>query len=254
MKWKFLKGRILENQLLAEDVWHMIIDCPEIASACWPGSFIMLRTGESETYLPRPMAVFTHDTATLEVCYRVKGAGTKIMADMPPGKEIIVTGPLGAKINHDFQNKAIAVVGRGVGITPLYSVAQAAKQQGAIVTSFLSARTKELLIGKTEFGSLGQVYVQTDDDTTLITDELAALLRSGQRLDYLYVSGSKRLLQHCKALGKEYGLKVFVFLESNMACGVGYCKGCAVEVKNSEKKYALCCKDGPLFSAEDVVL
>ncbi len=35
-----------------------------------------------------------------------------------------------------------------------------------------------------------------------------------------------------------------------MACGVGLCQGCAIEQLPPQKKYALVCKDGPIFNAE----
>jgi dihydroorotate dehydrogenase electron transfer subunit len=40
-----------------------------------------------------------------------------------------------------------------------------------------------------------------------------------------------------------------------MACGIGLCQSCAVEIKTDadHTEYQLCCKNGPVFDAEKVV-
>jgi dihydroorotate dehydrogenase electron transfer subunit len=41
-----------------------------------------------------------------------------------------------------------------------------------------------------------------------------------------------------------------------MGCGIGVCQSCAVESKRndtSETAYKLCCQDGPVFDAREVV-
>jgi dihydroorotate dehydrogenase electron transfer subunit len=43
----------------------------------------------------------------------------------------------------------------------------------------------------------------------------------------------------------------YLFLEELMACGLGYCHGCAVPRRNSEQYY-LVCEDGPVFRADEV--
>ncbi|MBI3002715.1 MAG: hypothetical protein HYY54_03670 [candidate division NC10 bacterium] len=36
-----------------------------------------------------------------------------------------------------------------------------------------------------------------------------------------------------------------------MGCGIGICMGCAVPVRGD--RYRLCCKDGPVFEASEVL-
>ena len=53
-----------------------------------------------------------------------------------------------------------------------------------------------------------------------------------------------------KALGDmadKFNIPCEVSLETAMACGVGICQGCVVEMKSGDKKYSLACKDGPVF-------
>jgi len=47
-----------------------------------------------------------------------------------------------------------------------------------------------------------------------------------------------------------------VSLERRMACGIGVCQSCAVECRvegSSETVYRMCCEDGPVFDAKEVV-
>ncbi len=48
-----------------------------------------------------------------------------------------------------------------------------------------------------------------------------------------------------------------VCMERMMACGIGTCQSCVVPVRQAPEAqrfvYKLCCKDGPVFSARQVV-
>ena len=47
-----------------------------------------------------------------------------------------------------------------------------------------------------------------------------------------------------------------VSMERRMACGIGVCQSCAVECRiegSSETVYKMCCEDGPVFAAKEVV-
>ena len=47
-------------------------------------------------------------------------------------------------------------------------------------------------------------------------------------------------------------LKGEVSMESNMACGVGACLGCACKLHENDSSYKKVCKDGPVFSMDEV--
>jgi len=47
-----------------------------------------------------------------------------------------------------------------------------------------------------------------------------------------------------------------VSMERRMACGIGLCQSCAVECRADgaeETIYKMCCQDGPVFDAKEVV-
>ena len=71
----------------------------------------------------------------------------------------------------------------------------------------------------------------------------------------IYGCGPEPMLAATARLAEHYRLPCQVSMERMMACGIGLCQSCAVEVKtiSAYTKYHLCCKDGPVFNAEDVV-
>jgi dihydroorotate dehydrogenase electron transfer subunit len=62
-------------------------------------------------------------------------------------------------------------------------------------------------------------------------------------------------VRHWLRLANDFNLPCQVSMERMMACGIGLCQSCAVEVKSDagDTKYRLCCKDGPVFNANDVL-
>jgi dihydroorotate dehydrogenase electron transfer subunit len=39
-----------------------------------------------------------------------------------------------------------------------------------------------------------------------------------------------------------------------MACGIGICQGCPVEMSGGDKKYSLICKEGTVYDTRSIVL
>ena len=52
-------------------------------------------------------------------------------------------------------------------------------------------------------------------------------------------------------LGEQYSVPGQAALETEMGCGYGACLGCAVP--HPDGRFRLCCKDGPVFSFDEVV-
>ena len=80
---------------------------------------------------------------------------------------------------------------------------------------------------------------------TLSTDELAQV--------EVYSCGPHPMLEAVAKLAKEYDLPCQVSLEEYMACAVGGCAGCVVEVQtDAGPAMKRVCVDGPIFDATTV--
>lgn len=143
--WRIEDGIVLENSLVGPDMGRMVVRSPHITRAARPGQFLMIRCWEDEPLLPRAMAPLSYDACagSMEIFYRIMGPGTEAMADAPAGALAYVTGPLGRPVDEGFEGRNVALVGRGVGITPLLPLAKQVVATGGSVASYLSARTSK---------------------------------------------------------------------------------------------------------------
>lgn len=241
-------GIVLENSLVAVDVYLMRILAPSVVERARPGHFLMLHAPSMQVLLPRAMAPirFNADGST-DVYYRVVGPGTQQMAEIARSP-ITVTGPLGREVKPEPGD--LAVIGRGVGITPLLPLAEAASRTGRGVRSYLSARVPDLLLDAGEFHALGPVACHSDSEQPgrLVTEQLERDLAAGWRPVHVVVAGSRRLARAVARLQERYGFRAEVFVEEKMACGIGFCKGCPIG-----RERALICVEGPALPIEEVM-
>jgi dihydroorotate dehydrogenase electron transfer subunit len=90
-----------------------------------------------------------------------------------------------------------------------------------------------------------------------VTDLAAAWLGAlgeGERAQVeMFACGPTPMLAAAAKVAKRFGIPCQVSLEEFMACAVGGCAGCAVEVKTPEgPAMKRVCVDGPVFDAATV--
>ena len=72
------------------------------------------------------------------------------------------------------------------------------------------------------------------------------------------------MLKELSGVATSQKLKAYISFEEHMACGIGACLGCAVEVtgkkistssveSSNNKNYKKVCTDGPVFNVEDII-
>lgn len=246
-EWTSGTGEIVFQRRLSPDVARMGIRIdPRDAARFQPGQFYMVRTWEGEPLLPRAMApIAVQAEGLVDIVYRVVGEGTRHMWDSPVGGACHLIGPLGRPFAPT--GGSVALVGRGVGITPLLPIARQVHGRGGRVLTYLSARTPGLLLDIEAFRALGDLQLHTDAQAPgrLVTESLLQRVRSGERIDTVVVAGSRRLRQEVARLAAQDGLAAWEFVEEKMACGTGFCKGCAVG-----SRLDLLCQVGPAIPVQ----
>jgi len=99
----------------------------------------------------------------------------------------------------------------------------------------------------------GRAYATTEDGSAgargLVTEPLAERL-AAESYSALHACGPMGLLARLAALTSESGVAAEGALETEMGCGFGACLGCAVP--HVSGRFALCCKDGPVFALDEV--
>ncbi len=246
-----------------------------------PGEFFMVKVGtDSEPLLRRPLSLHRIISGdTLQFLYRVKGKGTGLLSKKMAGEKLDILGPLGKGFFISSDMKEAILVAGGIGIAPLFSLAEELKNKEISVKFIIGGKSKKDILCEDELRSIGlEVYVSTEDGSYgkggLVTDILEDYIKTqDSRLQtQIYACGPKPMLKKVSEIAGTYPCKCLVSLEERMACGVGACLGCAVKVrvKSSEfgvrrKKskdsqlltpdsqlYKMVCKDGPVFNAEEI--
>ncbi|MGP0036425.1 MAG: dihydroorotate dehydrogenase electron transfer subunit [Solirubrobacteraceae bacterium] len=217
-----------------------------------PGQFYMLRTaerwggGEGERpFLPRAFSVLRIRERELQFLIEEVGPGTRRLAELEPGEELLLLGPLGNGFAPPREHRQPLLVGGGVGIAPL-----------AIWQDELNGPTPTLLGFRDAAHAAGaalltDALIATDDGSVghhgLVTELLAEELDERAEEFEVYACGPPAMLEAVRLACVERDVPAQLALESGMACGFGACFGCAVPTRDG---YIRLCLDGPVLDAE----
>ena len=244
----------------------------------WSATGPLLRRAFSVAGLRR-----TADHVLLDVIYRVVGKGTRWLAGLRPGDEASVLGPVGNGFPLDESKPIAWLVAGGVGLPPMLWLAEVARQAGKQVVAFCGAQTRALLpltvdedcpphvegreatLSVVEFARHEvPVVVSTDDGSYGFPGHVGAALRAYAEANLvpaselvIYTCGPELMMrfvaEHCAV----QNIKCYVCMERAMACGTGLCQSCVVPLRDETDaegwRYALCCREGPVFNANDVI-
>ncbi|NMA93461.1 MAG: dihydroorotate dehydrogenase electron transfer subunit [Clostridiales bacterium] len=231
---------VISNEAVVENIYRMDLGGDFIAE---PGQFFMLRSKGAGPLLSRPLSICDISQGYLTFLYAVVGEGTAILSRKRPGDAVQLLGPLGNSYKVKSERKT-ALIGGGIGIAPLLYIAKTAEIKPDIYLGFRDApffeKEFEAYAGKlqiaTETGGVGYRGFVTD-------------IRNWDDYDELFACGPMPML---KALSRKVvDCELYLSLEAHMACGIGACLGCAVETVHGMKRV---CKDGPIFSAKELIL
>jgi len=230
-----------------QSIW---LSCPQIEKAK-PGQFVMVRCGE-KCVLPRPFSIHqaNDDKIALWIAVWEDGKGTRWLAQRQVGDTVELVGPLGNGYEIQPSSRKLLLLAGGVGIAPLYFLAQAAITKQYSVT-LIHGASSELNFYPKEMPSGIELVAVTEDGTVgkkgMITDLLPDFVDGANQI---FACGP---IPMYKAMAQRPELKdkpVQVSLEVRMGCGRGVCYGCTLKTKGGLKQV---CKDGPVFNLGDIL-
>lgn len=264
---KKIAARILDNRLLSGHTYRMDVT-PEVhLEGVTPGRFFMLQVDDSlEPFLPRPFSVGdlsqSDSGQVLSFFYHACGRGTRLLASRRPDSSIRLLGPLGNGFHLDSSAQGHLMVAGGIGAAPFELLARALKDEDemARLTWLVGARTAGDLMFVDSMKRRGaEVLVATDDGSagtqSTVIEPLVRWLDEADRAGTaIYVCGPDPMMKAVAVVLAERGLEAQFSLEAYMACGVGVCNGCAVEVTlpSGDTAFKKVCADGPVMRLGEV--
>ena len=242
-----IEAIVLENTRIAERVYELTFSAGRDVRVR-AGQFCMISVAGMP--LRRPLAICKAEGERITVCYRLKGTGTKFLAEgYKQGEKLNVLLPLGNGFFIKDTEKKVALVGGGEGIFPLISVLRSYYREKEIV-SYMGVKNKDALCMRYELERGSLLKVATEDGSMGFCGNVVELFM--QELDELKPDvvlscGPVPMLRALKSALAGREIPLYVSLEERMGCGIGACLSCICNKTNGE--HARVCKDGPVFDA-----
>jgi len=246
--------KVLDNVQMSDLIWKMKVEVPRLVAKAKAGQFVILRVNEEGERVPMSIAGLDKEIGALTIVYQVVGKTSALMTTVPAGGELSdCIGPLGMPSHVENWGTA-CVVGGGIGIAPVYPIAQAYKEAGNKLITIMGSRSKELLFYEEEHKAVAdELYVCTDDGSYghhgFVSDVLKKLLDDGVKIGMIMAIGPVPMMRVVSNLTKSYEVPTWVSLNPLMIDGTGMCGGCRVSI-GGETKFA--CVDGPDFDGHQV--
>lgn len=258
MLLKMEKVKIRKNQRLSERIYLLEIAAKGRLLEVKPGQFVKIKLPDFryDPLFPRPFTVHSFQNQVLKILYQVVGKGTLALSKLSEGEEIFVLGPLGRPYPEEI-DFPLGLCAGGVGVAGfgflLEKLPEKLKRRTFL---YYGARTSLDLVRLDFFSKFGlELKLATEDGSAgkkgFVTELLEEDLKR-EKIKTLFACGPMPMLKVVKALSEQYGVKTYLSLETFMACGTGFCKGCVIEKK--EGGYLHLCEEGPTVPASVVNL
>jgi NAD(P)H-flavin reductase len=200
---------------------------------------------DERPYLPRAFSFArVRPDGTLDFMLEAIGPGTGRLAELRPGEQLGLVGPLG--LGFDVRVARALLVGGGIGAAPLVALQDELGPEAPVLLGFRTADHAEAA----GLFFAADPRVVTDDGSVGRQAFVTELLREELDADpgvTVFACGPPPMLEAVRALCAERAVPAQLALESGMACGYGACFGCVVPTRDG---YVRLCVDGPVLDAE----
>lgn len=250
---KKVRMKLMSSKNLAKDTIELVLENEYISEEAQPGQFVHLAIPNHTLRRPISIAETNKAAGTVTLLFKIVGKGTKALANLSVGTEIDALGPNGNGFPlSDLQSgDSVLIVGGGVGVPPLYFLARTLHDKGMKIRAVLGFQEKEAVFYEAAFQELGETQIVTNDGSYGAQGFVTNVINEQNPIQRYFACGPLPMLaavQH--QLKNKTG---YLSFEERMGCGIGACYACVIPT-NENTGYKKICQDGPVFSANEVVL
>lgn len=277
---------VLDHQHFDDDQHIIRLQAPACAKDAVEGQFVHIQCDRALP-LRRPLSIMrTHATeGWIDLLYKAVGDGTALLAKQDIGTTLSLLGPIGVPFTLHEEKPIRLLIGGGVGIPPMIFLAETIAQRhrqdkestyvlmgsespfpfqqqaSAHPIPGIDKATQSSIIDIEKLGIASRLAslnhfpgCHTGYVTELAEQILQTLTPTELVRVEMFSCGPHPMLAAVKSLAEKYRVACQVSLEEFMACAVGGCAGCVVEIQ-TENGPAMkrVCVDGPVFEAATVV-
>jgi dihydroorotate dehydrogenase electron transfer subunit len=275
-------ARIISHTAYPGDQYILRVEAPDCAASASAGQFAHVQCAPLLA-MRRPLSIMRVHAKQrwVEFLYKVVGQGTRLLSERKAGDMISLLGPIGQPFRPDPSRPRALLLGGGVGIPPMVFLAEQLKEDnryqplvlmGSEVPFPFTAEPSRIMVPGIPNGVIASMPLMED---WRIPSRLASLqgypgchdgyitelarrwLDSMDEEELQSVTvfgcGPHPMLKATARLADDYGVPCQVSLEEFMACAVGGCAGCVVQVDTANgPAMKRVCVDGPVFDARAV--
>ncbi|MGD2117075.1 MAG: dihydroorotate dehydrogenase electron transfer subunit [Chromatiales bacterium] len=266
---------ILSHEAFEGDQHVLRLQAPQCAAQARAGQFVHLTVHPLQP-LRRPISIMrvSAKQGWIDLLYKVVGSGTQKLAERQPGENISLLGPIGQPF-HVTKSKPL-LIGGGVGMPPMIYLADELRQDkqkqpfvilGSEVPFPFRPQPSQIIVNGLPDGVIAGMPLLDDWGiasrlaslqgyagcfegyvTDLARHWLESLDAASLEQVEIFSCGPHVMLEAVVNLARDFDVPVQVSLEEYMACGVGGCAGCVVEVQQDNgAAMKRVCVDGPVF-------
>ena len=244
---------------------HMVFAVGEMAANIKPGNFVAISVGgeQSSLILRRAFAIYRAIDkgpmgGSIELVIAPHGQGSTWLCSRAVGDFVDLIGPLGTSFGIPTTNANTMLVGGGYGSAPLFALAELLKNRGCRVDMVLGASTANKIFAPLEGKrTVSSLTLTTDDGSAgihgQITESIPRLIREFNT-EVIYSCGPMKMLESINKIASDFDIVHQCSVEESMACGIGVCMTCVVQVRiDNEVKMLRTCIDGPVMDGAQII-
>jgi dihydroorotate dehydrogenase electron transfer subunit len=278
------KARVISQLAYDAEQFVLRVAAPKCAAHARPGSFAHL-TCDATIPMRRPLSIMRADARAgwIEMLYKVVGPGLHALAARKAGDVLSVLGPIGRPFTPHPERPRPLLIGGGVGIPPMVFLAESLRGDkraawqplvlmGSEVPFPFRTRPSTIIVPGMPAGTIACMPLLEEWNiasrlasrrefpgcysgfVTELADEWLGTRKHAELADIeIFACGPTAMLKVVAGLARRLKVPCQVSLEEFMACAVGGCAGCTVEVRTPEgPAMKRVCVDGPVFDAYSV--
>lgn len=246
--------RIVKREQFGPVTFLWDVHAPDVARACRPGHFLMVRIDDTGERIPLTVADFDPQRGTVTVVIQAVGKTTRQMMALPEGAELLdFVGPLGVPSHIGTPGRTV-LVGGGLGVAPVFPQLREYKEKGNPTTAIIGFRNRDLMFWEDKFRRYADELIVTTDDGSygmkgFVTHALQQVLDARPDVAEVVAIGPLVMMRACAEVTRPRGIHTVVSLNSIMVDGTGMCGSCRVTI---DGQMAFACVDGPDFDGHKV--
>ena len=275
-------AQVLSQQSYDGDQYILRVQAADCAATARAGQFAHLSC-DPMLAMRRPISIMRVDAEQgwVDFLYKAVGKGTSLLAQRKPGENISVLGPIGQPFTADPGRPRSLLLGGGIGMPPMIFLAEQMKRQagcqplvllGSEVPFPFRQQPSRILVPGIPDGAIAAMPLLEDWGipcrlaslqgypgcydgyiTELARGWLDSLDDQQRSQVEIFACGPHPMLEAPTRLASDYDLPCQVSVEEFMACAVGGCAGCVIEVQTEQgPAMKRVCVDGPVFDAYSV--